>query len=101
MSFGEGIDLQIKCDIRLVPEKELETGSLRWVEEMYVAEVPFGINIMVSTLFGRENRSQVVLNTRLGEEIKELWSVRKVRDRLLLTGQIFKKLTQHTVIAQL
>ena len=88
MSFGEGIDLQIKCDIRLVPEKELETGSLRWVEEMYVAEVLFGSNVVGNTLFGRENRRQVVLNTKLGEEIKERWSVRKVCDRLLLMGQV-------------
>ena len=28
LSFGEGPGLQIKCDIRPVPEKGLETGSL-------------------------------------------------------------------------
>ena len=68
---------------------------------MHVAEVPFGGSVVTSPLFGRENRRQVVLNTSLGEEIKELWSVRKVRDRLLLTSQIFKKSTQHMITAQM
>ena len=88
LSFGESPDMQIRCDIRPAPEKELEPGSLGWVEWMYVAEVPLGSNVVASTLFGKDNRRQVVLNTRLGEEIKELWSVRKVCNRLLLTRQV-------------
>ena len=55
---------------------------------MYVAEVPLGSNVVASALFGKDNRRQVALNTRLGEEIKELWSVRKVCNRLLLMRQV-------------
>ena len=88
LSFGESPDMQIRCDIRPAPEKELEPGSLGWVEWMYVAEVPLGSNVVASTLFGKDNRRQVVLNTRLGEEIKELWSVRKVCNGLLLMRQV-------------
>ena len=35
-------------------------------------------------MFGKNDRRQVALNTRLGEEIKELWSVGKVCNRLPL-----------------
>ena len=88
LSFGESLDTHIRCDIRPAPEKELEPGSLGWVDWMYVAEVPLASNVVASALFGKDNRRQVALNTRLGEEIKELWSVRKVCNRLLLMRQV-------------
>ena len=88
LSFGEGLDTHIRCDVRPVSEKELEPGSLGWVDWMYVAEVPLASNVVASALFGKNDRRQVALNTRLGEEIKELWSVRKVCNRLPLIRQV-------------
>ena len=89
-SFGEGPDLQIRCNITPVTEKGLEPSSLGWAEDIHVTETLFGGNAVASTLFGRGNRRQVVLNTRLVKEIKELWSANKVCDSLLLIVQTFK-----------
>ena len=95
LSFGEGVDQCIRCSICPATGDELQPGCLGWVERMYVGEVPFGSNVVASTLFGREDRRQVVLNTTLGKEIKELWSNGKVCDRLLLSSQTLKKSKVH------
>ena len=53
---------------------------------VFLTKALFGSNVVVNTLFGRRDKGQVALNTRLGEGIKERWNVRKVRDWLPLMG---------------
>ena len=52
---------------------------------VFLTKALFGSDV-VKTLFGRRDKGQVALNTRLGEGIKERWNVRKVRDWLSLMG---------------
>ena len=86
--------VESKCHLETTQRRKLDAPSSRYLKrswnlsawEMYVAEVPFKSNVVVNTLFGRRDRRQVALSTRLGEEINELWNVRKVRDWLSLMG---------------
>lgn len=63
--------------------KELKLGSLGWVVEIYMADVPCGTSVTAHTLFGRKDRKRVVLNPSFGEQLKMLWKVKKVCDWLL------------------
>ena len=56
--LGGSLELQLKCGINPTSTKELKPGSLGWVVDMYMADVPYGTLSWQTPCLEGETRSR-------------------------------------------